>query len=474
MKIMDFGISRWARPEPQPMTSTEQVTVRGTPYYMAPEQKRGEVRRESDVFSLGACLYEMVTGQRPLDARRRPCEIDPSLPAELDGLIDLALQPHPAQRVSSAGEFWTMLIALRKAPLTRSTRHENAWPSRCWAAAAHLLAAGSSTIWTIVHSQRSARSTGEVSARTANFRAGSTQTHGGKFQAPVRLSLALDHAAWGQAPALYHLENVLWHLLNGWLVFLLLSRMLDERSAFVGMLVFIVHPVQVETVAWVTQRPNLLCLAGFLGALLLLTCKKASRARQAAGLMIYGLSLFAKEQALVFPAALLISTGPNRRHFLGAGGGGLCGGLGRDRRYGVVRMARSSLVWRRPDPFETNLYLAFLSFALPRQACCAHEPEGHDYPPSTHGAASKRSGRPPCRRAHQRFRARLLCRMRRRSQSRRASLQIGAGQQSVRWDSFRGDQQPRRALSKRCATDQSDDLGAPSRRDAAAPSGGAV
>ena len=67
VKLMDFGISRQER-GPAALTPGQKATARGTPYYMAPEQEYGEVRRESDIFSLGACLYEMVTGQRPYPA----------------------------------------------------------------------------------------------------------------------------------------------------------------------------------------------------------------------------------------------------------------------------------------------------------------------------------------------------------------------------------------------------------------------
>ncbi len=115
IKVMDFGIAKVAREARGKLTDT----VVGTPYYMAPEQEAGVVRRESDIFALGACLYEMVTGQRPYPAPAStplklakeysaPSKLVP-LPGELDGLIDAALEPDPDKRLGSATEFLARL-----------------------------------------------------------------------------------------------------------------------------------------------------------------------------------------------------------------------------------------------------------------------------------------------------------------------------------------------------------------------------
>ncbi len=69
MKITDFGLSRRAAlPQDsaatQPWVSSGQGPISGTPAYMSPEQSRGEpITPKSDVFSLGAILYEMLTGR---------------------------------------------------------------------------------------------------------------------------------------------------------------------------------------------------------------------------------------------------------------------------------------------------------------------------------------------------------------------------------------------------------------------------
>ncbi|MDE2290753.1 MAG: protein kinase [Elusimicrobia bacterium] len=124
VKVMDFGIARQAKDALARSTMTG--TVAGTPQYMAPEQEEGVVRPESDVFSLGAMLYEMVTGQRPYPAPsttasklakryEKPSRLAGNLPPELESLIDDCLEPDPEKRPRTAAEFRARLDALRAA-----------------------------------------------------------------------------------------------------------------------------------------------------------------------------------------------------------------------------------------------------------------------------------------------------------------------------------------------------------------------
>jgi serine/threonine-protein kinase len=121
---MDFGIARQAKDALANTMSTQ--TVAGTPLYMAPEQEQGIVRKESDVYALGACLYEMITGLRPFagastTARKlakhyeKPSRVRSGLPPELDALIDWALEPDPDKRLRTAADFSARLDAI-KAP----------------------------------------------------------------------------------------------------------------------------------------------------------------------------------------------------------------------------------------------------------------------------------------------------------------------------------------------------------------------
>lgn len=121
IKVMDFGIARLAKDAAANAATTQ--TVVGTPLYMAPEQEQGLIRVESDLYALGACLYEMVTGIRPFKgstttpkklakAYTRPSRVLKGLPPGLDALIDAALEPDPNKRIRTAQDFAARLDAL--------------------------------------------------------------------------------------------------------------------------------------------------------------------------------------------------------------------------------------------------------------------------------------------------------------------------------------------------------------------------
>ncbi|MBI5241563.1 MAG: protein kinase [Elusimicrobia bacterium] len=123
VKVMDFGVARQAA---EALTKAAQTnTIVGTPPYMAPEQEQGTVRRESDVFALGACFYEMVSNQLPfagqgagmllnkVNGRHIPLStVAPNLPASTDEVVARALAPDPEKRYRSAGELAAALQAL--------------------------------------------------------------------------------------------------------------------------------------------------------------------------------------------------------------------------------------------------------------------------------------------------------------------------------------------------------------------------
>jgi len=77
----------------------------------------------------------------------------------------------------------------------------------------------------------------------------------------------LDYQLWGFWTLPYHVENVLLHLLSAWLFWRVLRR-LEVRGASLAAAVLALHPMMVESVAWVTERKNVLSLALFLGALI--------------------------------------------------------------------------------------------------------------------------------------------------------------------------------------------------------------
>jgi len=128
--------------------------------------------------------------------------------------------------------------------------------------------------------------------------------------APVHImSYMLDHALWGENPAWYHLENVAIHSVNGVLFYLLLQRLsLSVWQATGAAWIFLLHPVQVETVAWVSQRKNLLAMLFFLAAMLCyLAYMRSGRIRlYLPSLVCAGLAALSKSIAVVLPAAILL------------------------------------------------------------------------------------------------------------------------------------------------------------------------
>jgi len=122
-RIMDFGVAHLASSE---MTRTGVVI--GTPSYMAPEQiLGGKVGPEADIFSVGAVLYEMLTGTRPFAGgplqavmhrvlSESPLPLDvcaPSLPARLNEIVMRALAKDPEKRYQTALAMANDLLAVR-------------------------------------------------------------------------------------------------------------------------------------------------------------------------------------------------------------------------------------------------------------------------------------------------------------------------------------------------------------------------
>lgn len=74
VKILDFGISKFDPSRTEGMNLTQEGTALGTPFYMSPEQVRGESNLDArtDVYALGVVLYECLTGKKPFDADSLP------------------------------------------------------------------------------------------------------------------------------------------------------------------------------------------------------------------------------------------------------------------------------------------------------------------------------------------------------------------------------------------------------------------
>ncbi len=116
VKVMDFGIARSDADRTLTLTGTSLGTIN----YMFPEQVKGEATDpRSDLYSVGVCLYEMVTGKKPFETGsdyaimtahvnevpRPPIELQPGLPDALNEIILVAIAKDPAERFQTAAAF---------------------------------------------------------------------------------------------------------------------------------------------------------------------------------------------------------------------------------------------------------------------------------------------------------------------------------------------------------------------------------
>lgn len=117
VKVLDFGISKAGHGDKSHLTRTG--VIMGTPSYMSPEQARGRaVDHRADIYSLGACMYFMVTARRPFDSDDptstismvltedpiRPRELDQRIPEALELIIQRAMAKDANDRYSSMEE----------------------------------------------------------------------------------------------------------------------------------------------------------------------------------------------------------------------------------------------------------------------------------------------------------------------------------------------------------------------------------
>ncbi|HET9622048.1 MAG TPA: serine/threonine-protein kinase, partial [Kofleriaceae bacterium] len=126
VKLLDFGISRASGLESEFRLTTTGLVL-GTPYYMSPEQARGEhqITPAADLYAIGVILYEMLVGQVPIQAENYnqlmyrvmmsefapPRERRPDVPVMLEQIILQAMAQEPAQRPVSASDFEQALLA---------------------------------------------------------------------------------------------------------------------------------------------------------------------------------------------------------------------------------------------------------------------------------------------------------------------------------------------------------------------------
>jgi serine/threonine-protein kinase len=132
-KLLDFGVSKMIAPihneREEDLDLTRTGMVMGTPFYMSPEQARGDRNLDArvDLYACGIILYEALTGRRPFTAANynalllqilttspRPArELRPALPQGFDEVLDKALARARDDRFQSAAEFQRELQSLR-------------------------------------------------------------------------------------------------------------------------------------------------------------------------------------------------------------------------------------------------------------------------------------------------------------------------------------------------------------------------
>lgn len=116
-KLMDFGLAKVNRLEAQ-LREDEDIVL-GTPYYMSPEQARGDtLDLRTDVYNLGVLAFEMLTGERPYTGRTKsevqrkhvqapiplPRDLNADVPPDLNAFVRKCLQKHPADRFQDCAE----------------------------------------------------------------------------------------------------------------------------------------------------------------------------------------------------------------------------------------------------------------------------------------------------------------------------------------------------------------------------------
>ncbi len=127
IKVMDFGIAKFAREEGK--TATDQAI--GSVHYISPEQASGSVTdAKSDIYSVGAMMYEMLTGRKPFDSDNpvaiavmhmhdipeRPRALNPDIPDGLEEIVLRAMEKAPEDRYQSTAEMISDIEAFKADP----------------------------------------------------------------------------------------------------------------------------------------------------------------------------------------------------------------------------------------------------------------------------------------------------------------------------------------------------------------------
>ncbi|NOY52649.1 MAG: tetratricopeptide repeat protein [Deltaproteobacteria bacterium] len=128
--------------------------------------------------------------------------------------------------------------------------------------------------------------------------------------APIHLlSYMMDYALYGLSAAGFHLTNNLVHGFNGALVFLLIYRVSKDLSlSILSALLFALHPVQVESVVWLSERKTILAAAFGLGSFLVFLrfLDRRGRGLYVSALLLFAAALLSKASVVILPLLFLV------------------------------------------------------------------------------------------------------------------------------------------------------------------------
>ncbi|HUJ09837.1 MAG TPA: hypothetical protein VL171_07400 [Verrucomicrobiae bacterium] len=160
---------------------------------------------------------------------------------------------------------------------------------------------------------------GGLSPQSIRWAFAQSATTAGYYQPLTWLSLLVDYSLWGPRPLAFHATNLSLHALNIMLVIVYVERLLRSASFFseyeryivalLTGLVFAIHPLQVESVAWVAERKTLLCAVFVLASLyahVRLAEQPSARIWFSVMNGCFLLALLSKPMAIPLPAILLV------------------------------------------------------------------------------------------------------------------------------------------------------------------------
>jgi serine/threonine-protein kinase len=144
-KVLDFGLVKLTR-DPAAAALTADLTVSGTPLYMAPEQAVADrsLDARADIYALGAMMYYALTGQPPFQGESAfavmmahsrdpvvpPSQVRPGLPDDLERVVLLCLAKKPDERFRSVKSLGEALAACASAADWDSAKADRWWAGK--------------------------------------------------------------------------------------------------------------------------------------------------------------------------------------------------------------------------------------------------------------------------------------------------------------------------------------------------------